>query len=109
MHLQQAKPAPALDHWIHSYREYAFAPSDAAAFTNLPGTGAELWLLNSGTLHQAESCVGDGLLCLRSRRLVFRQSGLRVFAIRFRVGSLPFFTDQPLTRLIDYYTPTGVL
>lgn len=109
MHLQHAKPASTLDRWIHSYREYVFTPSDATAFTNLPGTGAELWLLNPESRLSTEHHPEDGLLCLRSCRLVHRQSGLRIFAIRFRAGSLPFFTDRPLAQLIDHYTPIGAL
>ena len=109
MLLQQAKPGNGLDHWVHSYRQYSFAPSDNRQFTCLPGTGAELWLLHSGKLSHSGEPLGDGLLCLRSRRLEFRQTGLRVFAIRFRAGSLPFFTCRPLTKLVDHFTPVNAL
>lgn len=109
MHLQQAAPGVSLDRWIHSYRQYSFGPSDDGRFTCLPGTGAELWLLQSGALSLISVPMGDGLLCLRSRRLEFRQTGLRVFAIRFRAGALPFFTDRPLAGLIDRFTPLSAL
>ncbi len=105
MQLQRAVPGASLDHWIHSFRQYTFTADDLDQFTSLPGTGAELWLLNSGSLSLAGQPLGDGLLCLRSRRLQFRQVGLRVFAIRFRAGSLPFFTRRPLAELIDQFTP----
>lgn len=105
MQLQQAGPGASLNHWIHSFRQYTFTADDCDQFTSLPGTGAELWLLDSGSLSLAGQPLGDGLLCLRSRRLQFRQVGLRIFAIRFRAGSLPFFTQRPLAELIDYFTP----
>ena len=109
MQLRQAKPSANLSQWIHSYRQYTFTSSDRGQFTSLPGTGAELWLLDAGTLIKAGCPVGDGLLCLRTRRIEFRQLGLRVFAIRFRAGALPFFTDRPLAALIDHYTPVSAL
>lgn len=109
MQLQQAAPSPALTGWIHSYREYTFSPFDGGEFANLPGTGAELWLPVSGMLMENGAPVGDGLLCLRTRRRVFRQRGLRIFAIRFRAGALPFFTDRPLATLIDRYTALDAL
>lgn len=105
MLLQQALPGPKLDRWIHSYRHYTFTPADSGQFTCLPGTGAELWLLNAGQLSDRLTLLGDGLLCLRSRQLRFQQAGLRLFAIRFRAGALPFFTDRPLARVIDHYSP----
>ena len=109
MHLQQAKPHASLARWIHSYRQYRFAPSDNRQFISLPGTGAELWLLDSGELISAAGVLEDGLLCLRTRQIEFQQLGLSVFAIRFRAGSLPFFTDRPLATLIDRYTPMSAL
>lgn len=109
MYLQQTKPHASLARWIHSYRQYTFSPSDSGQFTNLPGTGAELWLLDSGKLLGAGGLLGDGLLCLRTRRVEFRQHGLSVFAIRFRAGSLPFFTDRALAQLIDHFTPVNAL
>jgi AraC-like DNA-binding protein len=105
MLLQQAFPGPRLDRWIHSYRRYTFTPDDGRQFICLPGTGAELWLQNSGQLANSRGQLGDGLLCLRSCPLLFRQAGLQLFSIRFRAGALPFFTDLPLTRLIDHFTP----
>lgn len=109
MHLQQANPHASLARWIHSYRQYTFTQSDSGHFTSLPGTGAELWLLDSGTLFNAGGLLGDGLLCLRNCRIEFRQLGLSVFAVRFRAGSLPFFTDRPLAQLIDHFTPVKAL
>lgn len=109
MQLQQAQPNARLNQWIHSYRQYTFTSSDRSQFTSLPGTGAELWLLESGKLLNTGGPVGNGLLCLRTRRIEFQQLRLRLFAIRFRAGSLPFFTDQPLARLIDHYTPVNAL
>jgi len=109
MRLQHAKPNASLAQWIHSFRQYTFTPSDNGQFTSLPGTGAELWLLDSGKLISAAGLLGDGLLCLRTRRIEFRQLGLSVFAIRFRAGSLPFFTDRPLATLLDRYTPVNAL
>lgn len=103
MLLQQAKPGTALDHWIHSYRQYTFAPSEQAPFSCLPGTGAELWL------HGASKTGQDGLLCLRTRRLEFQPRSRQVFAIRFRAGALPFFTARPLSGLIDRYSPLDTL
>ena len=109
MHLQQATPSGSLARWIHSYREYHFTSSDSGTFTCLPGTGAELWLPQAGTLGQACLPTGPGLLCLRTRRFEFRQSALKVFAIRFRAGSLPLFTHRPLSELVDHYTPVNAL
>ena len=103
MLLQQAKPGTALDHWVHSYRQYTFAASDEALFTCLPGTGAELWL------HGASESSRDGLLCPRTRRLELRPQSRQVFAIRFRAGALPFFTARPLAELIDRYSPLATL
>ena len=102
---QQAIPGPNLDHWIHSFRQYTFTPSDRCQFTRLPGTGAELWLPTSGRLSHAGSLLSDGLFCPRSRRFEFQQDGLSVFAIRFRAGSLPFFTQRPLAQLVDQLVP----
>ena len=109
MRLRHVTPSAGLGRWIHSYRQYTFAPFDCGEFANLPGTGAELWLPLSGMLTNGGRPVGDGLLCLRTRRIVFRQCGLRVFAIRFRAGALPFFTERPLMTLIDRYTPLDAL
>ena len=103
--LQHAPPAPALARWVHSYRHYLFAGGAEGTFTSLPGTGAELWLLESGTLCRDCAPVGSGLLCLRSRRIDFLHAGLQIFAIRFRAGGLPFFTDRALAELVDGYTP----
>jgi len=103
MLLQQAKPGTALDHWVHSYRQYTFAPSEDAPFTCLPGTGAELWL------HSASETNRAGLLCLRTRQLEFQPPSRQVFAIRFRAGALPFFTAHPLAGLIDRYSPLATL
>ncbi len=105
MELQRATPCSDLGPWIHSFREYTFSPDDRERFTSLPGTGGELWLKTSGRLCLSGQPEGDGLLCLRSRKLQFQQKQLRVFSIRFRAGSLPFFTQRPLAELIDHYTP----
>ena len=105
MELQRATPCADLAHWIHSFREYTFSTDDREQFTSLPGTGGELWLKISGDLRLSGRSAGDGLLCLRSRQLQFQQKGLRVFSIRFRAGSLPFFVQRPLAELIDHYTP----
>ena len=105
MQLQSAKPNPSLERWIHSFRQYTFTADDRAHFTSLPGTGAELWLLNAGSLNLGNQPLSDGLLCLRSHRFEFRQAGLRIFSIRFRAGSLPFFAQRPLTELVDHFTP----
>jgi AraC-like DNA-binding protein len=105
MELQRATPCADLAHWIHSFREYTFSPDDREQFTSLPGTGAELWLKISGDLRISGQPASDGLLCLRSRQLQFQQKGLRVFSIRFRAGSLPFFVQRPLAELVDHYTP----
>lgn len=109
MQLQQTTPNANLCQWVHSYRQYTFTPTDRGQFASLPGTGAELWLPDSGTLVNAGTPVGSGLLCLRTRRIEFHQLGLRIFAIRFRAGALPFFTDRPLATLIDHYTPVNAL
>ena len=98
MLVQHAKPGTALEHWVHSYRQYRFAPSDDVPFTCLPGTGAELWLHGASEPGRAG---GDGLLCLRTRRLEFQPKSRQVFAIRFRAGALPFFTKHPMAELID--------
>jgi len=82
---------------------------DVTTFTNLPGTGAELWLLNPEDTYRTGHRLEDGLLCLRSCQLVHHQYGLRIFAIRFRAGSLPFFIDHPLDQLINHYTPISAL
>lgn len=109
MLLQQANPGTALDHWVHSYRHYTFAPSEDVPFTCLPGTGAELWLHSAGELSQSGASFDDGLLCLRTRRLEFQPQSRQVFAIRFRAGALPFFTARPLAGLIDRYSPLDTL
>lgn len=102
---QQAVPGPNLAHWIHSFRQYTFTPADGSQFTRLPGTGAELWLSTSGQLSHAGTPLSDGLLCPRARRFEFQQNALSLFAIRFRAGSLPFFTQRPLTELVDQLVP----
>lgn len=109
MLLQQSPPGNGLERWIHSYRHYTFTPTDRRQFTCLPGTGAELWLLDAGCLSDALGPVRDGLLCLRSRQLQFLQVELEIFAIRFRAGSLPFFFDRALSELIDQFTPLNAL
>ena len=103
MHLRQALPSPPLAEWIHSFRHYAFQPEDSDRIPCLPGTGAELWFVEDGSLTCHGIRLGDGLFCPRTRRLEFRQAALRVFAIRFRAGALPAFTRRPLDDLIDTY------
>jgi AraC-like DNA-binding protein len=102
---QQAAPGPNLAHWIHSFRQYTFTPADDSHFMRLPGTGAELWLLNSGQLSHAGRPLSEALLCPRTRRFEFQQNALSMFAIRFRAGALPFFTQRPLAELVDQLTP----
>lgn len=102
---QQAVPGPNLNHWIHSFRQYTFTSSDRCQFTRLPGTGAELWLPTSGRLRHAGVFLHDGLFCPRSRQFEFQQDDLSVFAVRFRAGALPFFTQRPLAELIDQLVP----
>jgi len=109
MLLQQAKPAKALEHWIHSYRQYCFARGDTASLVGLPGTGAELWLRDASEPARKAASFGDGVLCPRSRSFEFQPGALRIFSIRFRAGALPFFTDRPLSQLIDRYTSLDAL
>jgi len=110
MLLQQAKPAKALEHWIHSYRQYRFASGDAAPLVGLPGTGAELWFCDAPQQPGRKTALfGDGVLCPRSRCFELRPGGLSIFSVRFRAGALPFFTDRPLSQLIDRYTPLDAL
>ena len=109
MLLQQAKPAKALEHWIHSYRQYRFAPGDTVPLVGLPGTGAELWLCDAPQPGQQTVSPGDGVLCPRSHSFELRPGVLRIFSVRFRAGALPFFIDQPLSQLIDRYTPLDAL
>ncbi len=109
MYVLQADPEPHLGEWIHSFRQYRFTEDDGADFTLYPGTGAELWIILSGHLRHAGLPLGDGVVCLRSRRLVLKQAGLRVFSMRIRAGALPLFAEQPLIDLIDRYTPMNAL
>ena len=109
MYLHQNPPSPELSAWIHSFRCYAFAPGDRQRIPFLPGTGAEFWLVEDGTLTLHDRRLGDGLICPRTGVQEYRQSALRVFAIRFRAGALPAFTRRPLDTLIDAYTPPDQL
>jgi len=109
MLLQQAKPAKALERWIHSYRQYTFAPGITAPLAGLAGTGAELWLCDAPQQGRRAASPGDGVLCPRSRSFEFQPGALRIFSVRFRAGALPFFTDRPLSQLIDRYTSLDAL
>ena len=109
MLLQQAKPAKVLERWIHSYRQYTFAPGITAPLVGLPGTGAELWLCDAPQPGRRTASPGDGVLCPRSHSFEFQPGTLRIFSVRFRAGALPFFTDRPLSRLIDRHTPLDAL
>ena len=109
MLLHQSPPSSALNEWIHSFRRYAFQPGDSPRIPCLPGTGAELWLVEDGVLTLHGHRLGDGLICPRTSVQEFRQSALRVFAIRFRAGALPAFIRCPVDSLNDAYTPPGQL
>lgn len=109
MLLQQARPTASLAHWIHSFRQYRFAPGETTPLVGLPGTGAELWLCSASPMARDSAVPGDGVWVPRSRCFTFRPDGLHIFAIRFRAGALPFFTDRALSDLIDRYTPLEAL
>lgn len=109
MLLQQARPTAPLERWIHSFRQYRFAPGDAAPIVGLPGTGAELWLCDALATARDRASFGDGLWVPRSCCFAFQPAGLYRFAIRFRAGALPFFTGRALSDLVDRYTPLEAL
>ena len=109
MLLQQARPTASLARWIHSFRQYRFAPGDTAPLIGLPGTGAELWLCEAPPTAGNPASLGDGVWAPRSRCFSFRPDGLLIFAIRFRAGALPFFTDRALSDLVDRYSPLEAL
>lgn len=111
MLLQQARPSADLDRWIHSFRQYRFAAGDRAARVGLPGTGAELWLCEAAPTADNDNPArsGDGVWVPRAHCFSFQTDGRCIFAIRFRAGALPFFTDRPLSGLVDRYSPLEAL
>lgn len=109
MLLQQARPTASLAHWIHSFRQYCFAPGDSAPLVGLPGTGAELWLCEGSPAARNPASLQDGVWVPRSLCFSLRPERLHIFAIRFRAGALPFFTDRALSDLVDRYTPLEAL
>lgn len=109
MQLTQLAPPADLARWVHSFRRYRFTPADAAGFSLLPGTGAELWLRCGGSLQAGNRPLDSGVLCLRQARLALRQQDLDVFAVRLRAGALPCFSATPMSALVDRYAPFAAL
>lgn len=95
--------------WVHSYRRYHFGKGDPIDVPMFPGTGAEIWFVQSGKLLIDGILRHDGLLCLRHECLILRQKDLVIFSIRLRAGALPFFAPREMTDIIDSFHPLSYI
>lgn len=109
MLMQVVLPSSDLQGWIHSFRSYCFQPDDDPGMILYPGTGAELWVVQSGNLSLRGVSRADGLLCLRHYSLGFRQKQAVIFSVRFRAGALPFFLRSAIASVTDLFSPVDAV